>query len=366
MKKLLFSAFDMDIGGIETSLCTLLDTLVNKNYDVTLVLENKNGIFLSELNPNIHLIEYNPNNCKCIIIRKFMNLLKRIKFIVKYMNKFDFSASYATYSKMAAFTAKIASKNNAIWVHSDYTHIYKDDIEKMKTFFYERKINKFKHIIFVSKSSINSFVKIFPELKEKIIKLGNLINYEKMLELSNEKIEQSKKNKYIFLSVGRHSEEEKKLSRIIMACENLKNKNLEFEVWIIGTGKDTLMYEEMIKDRNLEDYIKLLGIQKNPYPYFKTADAILLTSDYEGYPVVFQEAFVFEKPVITTDVSDAMEDIENKFGKVVKKEVEDISLAMEDFIINGYEVKEKFDAEKFNKEILEKLENLIENKTRKE
>ena len=45
MKKILFSAYSLDVGGIETALVTLLKYLV-KDYDITLVLEKKQGIFL--------------------------------------------------------------------------------------------------------------------------------------------------------------------------------------------------------------------------------------------------------------------------------------------------------------------------------
>ena len=61
MKKLLFAAYDMNIGGIETSLLTLLNYLADKQYDITLVLEKKQGKFLNDLNSNINVIEYNPS-----------------------------------------------------------------------------------------------------------------------------------------------------------------------------------------------------------------------------------------------------------------------------------------------------------------
>ena len=40
MKKLLISAYSLDIGGIETALITLLKYLHN-DYEITLVLEKK-------------------------------------------------------------------------------------------------------------------------------------------------------------------------------------------------------------------------------------------------------------------------------------------------------------------------------------
>ena len=58
MKKLLFAAYSLDIGGIEKALVTLVNELQNREYDITLVLEKIQGIFLEELNPKIHVIEY--------------------------------------------------------------------------------------------------------------------------------------------------------------------------------------------------------------------------------------------------------------------------------------------------------------------
>ena len=61
MKKLLFAAVSLDVGGIETALVTLLNYLAqNKEYDITLVLERKEGIFLDTIDPAIKIIEYTP------------------------------------------------------------------------------------------------------------------------------------------------------------------------------------------------------------------------------------------------------------------------------------------------------------------
>ncbi len=359
MKKLLFSAYDMNVGGIETSLLTLLNTLIERDYDITLVLEKKQGIFLKELDSRIHVIEYKPCECKIVFVRKILNLAKRIQFALIYKNKFDFAAAYATYSQMASYTARTASSNNALWVHSDYMQVYHKDIPKMRDFFDSVKCENFKRIVFVSKASYQSFDKIYPELEEKLICIGNIINYHKIEMLANKDIELKKENSYTFLIVGRHDEVEKRLTRAILTAEKLKDDGILFQIWFVGGGKDSDLYTKLIQEKKLQNYIKLYGIQKNPYPYFKMADAILLTSDYEGYPVVFQEAFVLGKPIITTNVSDAKEDVEGKFGKVVSKEIDDIYNAMKDFIEHGYEIKEKFNAKVYNETIIEKIEDMI-------
>lgn len=358
MKKILFSAYNLDIGGIETSLITLINFLLAKGYEISLVLEKKEGFFLDKISPNVQIIEYTPANDKNIFIRKFKNLIKKIKFIFKYRNKFDFSASFATYSIPGSFVARTCAKNNALWGHADYLTVYDDNANEMKHFFKKLKCNKFKHIIFVSEEGKNSFIKIFPKLKNKIMVCNNLINDKRIINKSEEDVyDLKKKNVITFLNVGRHDEKQKKLSRIIEASEKLKNDEKKFRVVFIGEGKDTLSYKEMVERLGLRDNIIFLGKKENPYPYFNLSDAIILSSDYEGYPMVYLEAFVLNKPIITTKVSDYQE-LEGK-GITVDKNTDAIYNAMKEFIEDGYKITKKFDAKKYNEEIIEKLEKIF-------
>ena len=88
-KRLLFAAYSLDIGGIEKALITLSNTLVEKGYDITVVLEKKQGRLLNELNDKIKVIEYPVSYSKIIFFRKMKNLFTRFLFKLKYKNKFD-------------------------------------------------------------------------------------------------------------------------------------------------------------------------------------------------------------------------------------------------------------------------------------
>ena len=74
MKKLLFSAYSLDVGGIETALVTLLNELAKKQYEITLVLEKKQGIFLEDIDKKIRIIEYLPSNNKNVFLLRNRNI----------------------------------------------------------------------------------------------------------------------------------------------------------------------------------------------------------------------------------------------------------------------------------------------------
>ena len=89
---------------------------------------------------------------------------------------------------------------------------------------------------------------------------------------------------------------------------------LEKKIYLlmVGAGKETKELVKYVEENKLTDRIIFLGNKKNPYPYFKMADYVILTSLNEGYPVVFQEAMILDKKILTTDVSDAVIDIKEQ------------------------------------------------------
>ena len=373
MKKLLFGAYSLDLGGIEKALVILVNKLQEKGYDITLVLEKKQGIFLDKINPHIKIIEYAPSESKNILKRKIVNLYKRIKFIIKNKNKFDFSASFATYSLPASFVARTASKNCYLWGHADYLTLFNGNEQEMRNFFVERNYSQFKKIVFVSKEGRDSFIKVFPEMKDRTIVCNNLINAKKIIEMSKEKIsdddlkilkqnEKMLKNDNIttFINVGRHEEKQKQLSKLIDAASLLKKDDLSFRILFVGDGPQTQEYKKRVKEKELENNIIFLGRKQNPYPYFKISDCTILSSDYEGYPVVFLESFLFNKPVITTDVSD-YKVIQDGRGIVTEKNTKSIYRAMKGFIEKGYKIEKKFNARKHNLEVEKQLKKILKN-----
>ena len=217
--------------------------------------------------------------------------------------------------------------------------------------------NNIRKIVFVSKKSKETFNNIVDEeyIVKNNIKTFNIKNYidgENIISKSNEfkeiendtKYEQlkeiikehNKNGNIIFLNVGRHSKEKnlitlvKVFNNIIKNSEkkekgngneNQKQKEDEYGdnilkkkiyLLMVGDGKETKELVKYVEENKLTDRIIFLGNKKNPYPYFKMADYVILTSLNEGYPVVFQEAMILDKKIITTDVSDAVIDIKEQ------------------------------------------------------
>ncbi len=359
-KKILIASYNLDFGGIETSLINLLKNMDLEKYDITLVLEEIKGAFLKDVPKNIKIKEYKVSTNKNIIIRKFINLLKRMKWLLFNYKRYNSSICYATYSGPCGFVARTSSNNKILFVHNNYFQLFKNNKEETKQFFDKIKIEKYNHTVFVSNESRKDLCKIYPKLKERFITINNLIDNKRIIKLSKKRINYEKNTKKIFLYVGRLNEHQKRLTLLLDVAKKCKEEKVKALFWVVGSGPDEKKYKEIVKNEKLDNVV-FFGSKKNPYPYMKACDYLILTSRYEGFPVVYNEAIILEKPIITTiNVSDDYISIPNRFGYVVSAEniynkVKELSTAKE-------KIKETVDYNILNKKRMELIYKIMENK----
>ncbi|WNF39030.1 glycosyltransferase [Bacillaceae bacterium IKA-2] len=90
-----------------------------------------------------------------------------------------------------------------------------------------------------------------------------------------------------------------------------------------------------IKDYNLIDHFILLGSNPNPYPFIKNCDIYVQPSRYEGYCITTMEAKCLNKPIITTDVNGAREQIiPGQTGLIVSIDEEELYKGIKELINN--------------------------------
>lgn len=352
-KKVAIFVKRLGIGGIGRACINYVKYLENE-YDITLFLENKEGEYLDEISSDVKVIDFGLSKSSNVIIRKLANFYKLTKFKIKYYHKYDFSANFSTTIKSGAILSKYFSKNSAYWFHGNYW----ENQEEADAFLKHYTIKKYQKIVFVSNYSKDLYLKAYPDTKQKLYVINNPINYQEIIEKSSEKID-IKSDKKVFLNVGRHEEFAKRLTMMINTINRLIKEKYQLELWLVGDGPDTDKYKQMVHDLKLEKSIKFLGFSSNVYPYYKKCDAILLSSYMEGNPVVYLEAKVLNKPIISTDVADAIIELDG-YGIVTKFDEESFYLGVKDFLDHGYKITKKFDGKKYNKDVLEKVHHVIE------
>lgn len=351
MKKILFGITSLTLGGAERVLVDLANELSKKEeYEITIFTIYGNGELAKQISPKVKIEtiyqkQYNElSKIQRKVIAPLQILLTKNKIYKKYIkNKYDKEIAFLE-GPITRILACGKEKNNKIaWIHNDISKVFGTGIKAtLKKYLDSRIYEKFNKLIFVSKNNLESFTKVYKNNIEKKV-IYNYIDSERVLKKADEykpeelkKVDEYKseelkktdkykseelkkadeynpeelKNQRINLVTVARLVPQKAIDRLIKVHSKLINDGVKHNLYVIGEGPEKNKLEEMIKQEQCENTVKLLGAKENPYPYMKFADYICLFSEFEGYGMVLEEAKILNKKILITETA-AKEAIEN-------------------------------------------------------
>lgn len=128
-----------------------------------------------------------------------------------------------------------------------------------------------------------------------------------------------KKQKEI-IYLGRIDYNQKRVYRVIDTWARLEKKFPDWKLTIVGDGIERKHVEKLVADYDLK-HVSFEGFQQ-PKPYYERASILLLTSEYEGFPLVLAECMSFGVIPVVYDSYSAVRDIidDGKDGVVIPYE----------------------------------------------
>lgn len=340
--KILFVGYNLFTGGVQKSLVnTLIETNRFLDAEIELFLFSNKGEMMKEVPENVKVIKGNyflrlsatpfsmiirEHNLINIVSRIILMLLVRIIgskmfynlmfFIQKDTDSYDIAISYFNDVPENYFNQgcnqyvinHVKTMKKIAWIHTD-------PIKANFNYNYSKKIyEKFDTIVNVSKASKEKFDNFLEVYKKKSFVVYNFFPYEKFEEksLSLNPVFIFNSSVLNFVTVARIENKSKRIDRIIVVSKLLKESGTTNFKWrIIGDGPDLRSVKSLMERNEVGDLIEFIGEKDNPLPYIRNSDAFILTSDFEGYPMVVGEALGLGIPVITTAYASAHEQIIN-------------------------------------------------------
>lgn len=359
-KKILIASYDLEIGGVERSLISMLNNFDYERYDVELLLYNHSGEFMPLILKDVKLL---PENTKYKSIRlgigtlikageynlafqrlrakygyeyrrdKSLDDTYQMQLMWKYCNpyfpmveeEYDIAISYLWPHDFVA--EKVRAKKKIAWIHTDYSNISPDRNIDLEVW------DKFDSIVGVSEKCVATFLKLYPSLKKKCVVVENITSPEFIRKMSEEQVsEEFEKDKFNLLTVARFSHA-KGIDQGVEAIKLLRDRGIDNIKWyIVGYGGDENKIRELITRYSLEDMIEILGKKDNPYPYMKMCDLYMQPSRYEGKAVTVVEAQILAKPVLITNYPTAHSQVVDRVdGEICELSIEGIANGVEKF-----------------------------------
>lgn len=323
-RKLIFITEALWIGGIESALVNLLNRIDYEKYDVTCLV----------LRGSLDLADRMPPECRLIVADRQQPVTFGEAYKYKRMYNLMEEPQHATklrrfiWKALCAFLRAPEARLYAAYVkkqlgeeHFDTAIIYSDRVaetavravnaDKFLMFYHHGAMRREYHdtygykkaekIIAVSELLAEKLKKYRPQYAEKIIAVNNLIDIERIKRMSAEEPETKfPKERFNIVSCGRLSEA-KGMDIAASACGELVSAGFtNIRWWIVGGGPEEDALREQIAKLHLEEYVMLLGMRSNPYPYIRMADLYVQPSRFEGHCVTVMEARILAKPILAT------------------------------------------------------------------
>jgi glycosyltransferase involved in cell wall biosynthesis len=133
---------------------------------------------------------------------------------------------------------------------------------------------------------------------DNVIQIYNPIDVAQVNILAEEQIDVD--FNYI-LAVGSMHKNVKQFDHLIECYSNSILPKNNIKLIILGDGKLKENWMQLAKDLNQEENVRFLGSVANPFPYYKKALFSVLTSKYEGMPMVLIESLSCGTPVVAYD-----------------------------------------------------------------
>lgn len=163
-------------------------------------------------------------------------------------------------------------------------------------------------VVCLSDSMVSDLVENFAIPREKLVRIYNPVDAEKVRQLAQIGSNPFKGAGPHLVAAGRMCRQ-KGFDVLIDAMPTVLQRFPHAQLVILGEGPLEADLKEQARNLGLQDKVAFLGFQANPWLYLKHANVFVLPSRYEGLPNVLLETLALGTPVVVSDCPGGIREI---------------------------------------------------------
>lgn len=316
----------LGMGGAERQVCDLADKFFSRGYQVKIAYLLK-PVVVKPKNENIELIWLGGGKTP---VSMFNALIKLIKLLRK-------EKPNVVHSHM--FHANILSRISRVFVSFPRlisTAHSSNEGGKPRMLAY--RFTDFLATVFsnVSDDAVEKYEKRKAAPVGKMITTVNGIDtdYFHFTQEARNKIRKKYdlENKRVFIAIGRFHEA-KDYPNLLKSFFKLTEKHTDIHLLIVGDGELRSSLEKIISSKNMTNSVTLLGIRNDIPELLSAADIYVMSSAWEGLPLVIAEAMAVERVLVSTDCGGTREMIGDSGFLVAPQNSAELAKGMENALL---------------------------------
>lgn len=332
MRTILFVAKGIDTGGILSAITPIVNQAIEMGFRVDFL--NIGSIPEKVRNrwpQNINWIELpQPTRLQRVIAilksgmffekmrtmanhdRKAAKLGQKIdqqlcKMMADYPSQYDVAFATGEFLPVYYVATKVTAQKKLAELHPRWDLLQLDEDSEVPF------LQEMDQILSISTDCKKALVAAYPQFAQRLTVLEYACDTETIKKWAEEHpATEVQGSGYRIVSVCRLDNRSKRIDRMVRTAKILTYRNFSFHWTIVGGGPDRKSIESAIHKAGVQKNFTLVGNQDNPYPYIKNAQLFVLTSQYEGMPIVVTEAAVLQIPMVLTECVDWPDAIRNR------------------------------------------------------
>ena len=318
-------------GGAERVMLNLAQGFAQKGLKVDLLLTKAEGNYLSQVPPEVRLVDFNAaqfDKGKKIKFPTSLQSTTSLPKLVSYLrNEKPTALLSATHfpNEIAVLAKHIARVPTRVVVSEHITlSVESRRVDQVSSRITPQTARLFypwaNGIVAVSTGAAQDLSRITNIPLERIQVIYNPVVNPQLLENAKQSVDHpwfAAGEPPVVLGVGRLVEQ-KDFSTLIRAFAKVRQSR-PARLMILGNGKERKRLDALISELGIENDVAMLGFTNNPYAYMAKAAVFVLSSAWEGLPTVLIEALAAGAQVVSTNCESGPEEIlaGGKYGDLV-------------------------------------------------
>lgn len=271
------------------------------------------------------------------------------------MERFDDVIVVSEASKMRKIVSKLKRPQKIQWIHTDYFRWSNfSEWSRAVTKHDAKTYQNFDRLVVLSEYCKQGVQKKISSVTDKVVVIPNLIDGQRIVELSKEKIQINIPENCLTLITVARIDREKRIDLILKVAKKMQEHQV-FRWYIVGDGPQREILEKRKEQLGLGQNVIFLGYLDNPYSVMKCCDVFVLLSEYEGTPVTIDEAMVLGLNIVAPRIGGIPEQVEGYASCRLFDSYE----SLEKYFNRRERGIEKFDFKKINEERIRKIKNIL-------
>jgi len=166
----------------------------------------------------------------------------------------------------------------------------KSKYPKLIDWLYKNLYKNYDVIVAQSEDMRDDLLLNYPSSAKKAIVINNPVDIGRVESLSTEF--DSKKINLVNIGILRQTKRHDRMLKVVAKLPS------HYTLHLIGDGEEDERLKALAEELAIADRVTFEGHKTNPYPYMRSADLFILTSEHEGFPNVLLEANALGLPIV--------------------------------------------------------------------